>query len=51
MLDSYLVKSKLQLKKHVYDRTLSVLRSVENYEKVNLNKMLQGVLDEAVETV
>jgi hypothetical protein len=49
LLETHLANSRLQLKKHTYERAISILKSAERFEKDNLSSLLRGVLDQAVE--
>jgi len=51
LLNKYLETSRLLLKKHTYERTVSILRSTERFEGDNLNKLLKNMLEEAVNKV
>lgn len=50
LMDSYLKNSRVLLKKHTYDRTLSILRSTERFEQDNLKAKIRNVLTDAVES-
>jgi hypothetical protein len=48
LLELHLENSKLLLKKHTYERAMSILRATERFEKDNLTTVMRDVLDKAV---
>ena len=47
LLELHLENSKLQLKKHTYERALNILKSTERFEKDNLSHFLKDALDKS----
>lgn len=48
LLERHLQTSRILLKKNTYERTLAALKSIDRFEKDNLNSVLRDALDSAV---
>lgn len=49
ILEAHMKNAKLQLKKHTYERALTVLRATERFERDNLSNSMKKVLEEAMD--
>ena len=50
-LVNFLTNEKLNVEKHFHDRTLNMLKAIQNYETVNLNNQVKNIISESLQVI